>query len=109
MAKKIDKTWIDDEMATDAELSSAVGSVLPSQTGNAGKYLKTDGSTVSWAAVSGSGSSETLTIGTGLTGGSYDGSAPITIAIDSTVVASKTELNTKASIEESIVNALVFG
>jgi hypothetical protein len=28
----------------------ATPSTLPSQTGNAGKYLKTDGSTVSWAA-----------------------------------------------------------
>ncbi len=31
------------------------GTTLPSQTGNAGKYLTTDGSNLSWAAVAGSG------------------------------------------------------
>jgi len=31
------------------------GTSLPSQTGNAGKYLTTDGSNLSWAAVAGSG------------------------------------------------------
>jgi hypothetical protein len=31
------------------------GTSLPSQTGNSGKYLTTDGSTLSWAAVAGSG------------------------------------------------------
>jgi len=31
------------------------GTTLPSQTGNAGKYLTTDGSVLSWAAVAGSG------------------------------------------------------
>jgi hypothetical protein len=33
------------------------GTTLPSETGNAGKYLTTDGSTLSWATVSGGGSS----------------------------------------------------
>lgn len=33
----------------------AQGTSLPSQTGNAGKYLTTDGSNLSWAAVAGSG------------------------------------------------------
>lgn len=32
-------------------------SILPSQTGNSGKYLKTDGSTTSWNTVSGGSSS----------------------------------------------------
>ena len=57
----------------------------PSQSGQTGKYLKTDGTNVSWATVSGGGSLEALTIGAGLSGTSYDGSSPITIAIDSTV------------------------
>jgi len=34
---------------------SGGGTTLPSQTGNAGKYLTTDGSSLSWGAVSGSG------------------------------------------------------
>lgn len=35
--------------------SASTGSTLPSQSGNAGKYLTTDGSTASWAAVNASG------------------------------------------------------
>lgn len=35
--------------------AGAEGTSLPSQTGNAGKYLTTDGSNLSWAAVAGSG------------------------------------------------------
>jgi hypothetical protein len=57
----------------------------PSQSGQSGKYLKTDGTNVSWATVSGGGSLETLTIGTGLSGTSYNGTSAVTIAIDSTV------------------------
>ena len=60
---------------------------LPSQTGNSGKYLTTDGTTASWATVSSGGgtTTNTLTIGTGLSGTSFNGSAAVTIAIDSTV------------------------
>lgn len=36
-------------------LTGSGGLTLPSQTGNAGKYLTTDGSVLSWGAVSGSG------------------------------------------------------
>lgn len=36
---------------------TALVSSLPSQTGNAGKYLSTDGSIASWTTVSGGGSS----------------------------------------------------
>jgi hypothetical protein len=57
----------------------------PSQSGQTGKYLKTNGTTVEWAAVSGGGTLETLTIGTGLSGTSYNGSSAVTIAIDSSV------------------------
>lgn len=35
---------------------AVIGELLPDQTGNAGKVLQTDGSTLSWATVSGSGS-----------------------------------------------------
>ena len=37
------------------------GTSLPSQTGNAGKYLTTDGANASWGTVVGGGSSTTLT------------------------------------------------
>lgn len=59
---------------------------FPSQTGQTNKYLRTDGTNPYWSTVAGGGSSETLTIGTGLTGTSYDGTSAVTIAIDSTVV-----------------------
>jgi hypothetical protein len=38
-------------------LGGGGGTTLPSETGNAGKYLTTDGSTLSWATVSGGGGS----------------------------------------------------
>ena len=67
--------------------SISVGYGLPTQTGNSGKYLTTDGSTVSWGTVVAGGGTTTnaLTIGTGLSGTSFNGSAAVTIAIDSTV------------------------
>jgi hypothetical protein len=36
--------------------------VVPSQTGNSGKYLTTDGTTSSWAAVPASGADEQLIV-----------------------------------------------
>ena len=58
--------------------------VYPDQTGNAGRFLTTNGATTSWAAVSGgSGTVLSITAGTGLTGGTITTSG--TIAIDSTV------------------------
>jgi len=47
--------------------SGGAGTVLPSQTGNANKYLKTDGTSLSWAAGDGTGtvtSVSALTLGT---------------------------------------------
>jgi hypothetical protein len=51
--------------------SGGAGTVLPSQTGNSGKYLTTDGSILSWATVSGGGGSGTVTSvgGTGTVNG----------------------------------------
>ena len=40
--------------------STGGGTTLPSQSGNNGKYLTTDGSTLSWATVAGGGSGATL-------------------------------------------------
>jgi hypothetical protein len=51
-------------------------------------YLQWNGTSFVWAAASGGGGTTTnaLTIGTGLSGTSFNGSAAVTIAIDSTVV-----------------------
>lgn len=66
--------------------SLTIGYGLPSLTGNNGKYLTTDGTNVSWATVAGGGTTtNALTIGTGLSGTSFNGSSAVTIAIDSTV------------------------
>lgn len=64
-----------------------VGSVSAnSSVGAAGQVLTSNGSSVYWSTpASGASSIQTLTIGTGLTGTSYNGSANVTIAIDSTV------------------------
>jgi hypothetical protein len=53
--------------------SGGAGTVLPSQTGNANKYLKTDGSVLSWETVSGGGGGGSGTVtsvsGTGTVSG----------------------------------------
>jgi hypothetical protein len=62
---------------------------LPSQTGQTGKYLTTDGSTASWATIS--ADIESVTAGTGLTGGGTSGA--VTVSLDTTsayVVPSQT-------------------
>jgi hypothetical protein len=59
----------------------------PSGGGTTGQVLSTNGSgTLSWATVSGGGGTTTnsLTAGTYLTGGSFNGSAAITFAVDAT-------------------------
>lgn len=38
-------------MATDVEVTAAILSAVPSQSGNNGKYLTTNGSATSWATV----------------------------------------------------------
>ena len=61
----------------------AFNALAPSQTGNTGKYLTTDGTDTSWS-VNPLGTVISITAGTGLTGGTITTSG--TIAIDSTVV-----------------------
>jgi len=55
--------------------------------GTNGYVLTSNGTTATWSASSGGGGTTTnaLTIGTGLSGTSFNGSAAVTIAIDSTV------------------------
>ena len=91
--------------------SIAVGYGLPSLTGNSGKYLTTDGSTVSWGTVAGGGGGTTtnaLTIGTGLSGTSFDGSAAVTIAIDSTVATlTGTQTLTNKTLTSPVIGTIV--
>ncbi|WP_291515607.1 hypothetical protein [Bdellovibrio sp. ArHS] len=55
---------------------------IPSQTGNGGKYLTTDGSALSWATVAGGGSGTITEVvaGTGLSGGGTTGSVTVNLS-----------------------------
>jgi len=72
--------------------SGAINALVPSQTGNGGKYLTTDGSAVSWAAVPSAGTLEnSTTLGTSsaavsITGftSTSSGGAPMTISAGTT-------------------------
>ena len=55
---------------------------IPTQSGNAGKYLTTDGTTASWATIS--ADIESVTAGTGLSGGGTSGA--VTLNLDTTSV-----------------------
>lgn len=57
--------------------AGAANAILPTQTGNSGKYLTTDGTNVSWATVTGSGSVTSVAASGGTTGLTFSGS-PIT-------------------------------
>lgn len=67
--------------------NAAINALLPSQTGNSGKVLSTDGTTTSWSAVGGAGTVTSITAGTGLTGGTITSSG--TVAADFGAVAGK--------------------
>lgn len=55
---------------------------IPTQSGNTGKYLTTDGTTASWATIS--ADIESVTAGTGLSGGGTSGA--VTLNLDTTSV-----------------------
>lgn len=63
---------------------------IPSQTGQSGKFLKTNGTVTSWDTVA--GDIEGVTAGTGLTGGGTSGT--VTVSIDTTVTADLTTAQT---------------
>jgi hypothetical protein len=63
---------------------------IPTQVGQSGKYLTTNGTVTSWGTVA--GDIEGVTAGTGLTGGGTSGT--VTVAIDTTVTADLTTAQT---------------
>lgn len=67
-----DLVLIEDSESTNAkkrvQISNLIKPVLPSQSGNAGKYLTTDGTDASWAAVSGGTTADTAWTGTNWSG-----------------------------------------
>ncbi len=79
--------------------SGAINALVPSQTGNSGEYLTTDGSVVSWAAVP-SPNNGTLTMavsGTGLSG-SASFTADQAGASSFTVTSNATNANTASAV-----------
>lgn len=73
--------------------SGAANNVLPTQTGQSGKFLTTNGTNVSWATVSGGGggSVTSITAGNGLSGGTITSSGTISMALPGTL--SKTSIS----------------
>jgi hypothetical protein len=67
--------------------NAAFDALAPSQTSNSGKYLTTNGTTTSWATVSGGVTS--ITAGTYLTGGTITTSGTIAVDATTTNTASK--------------------
>ena len=78
--------------SSDASTKGYVDTLVPSQTGNTGKYLTTNGTATSWGTIAGGGTVTSITAGTGLSGGVITTSG--TIAIDSTIVATLTGTQT---------------
>jgi hypothetical protein len=71
--------------------AGAATAILPAQTGNAGKYLTTDGAgNITWAAASGSGTVTSVVAGSGLTGGTITTSG--TLAVDSTTTGAANKI-----------------
>lgn len=70
--------------------ADARNALLPSQTGNAGRYLTTDGTNVSWATISGTGTVTSVAVsgtdGITATGGPITTSGTITLSLTDTGV-----------------------
>ena len=74
----------------------AVTNPVPSQTGNSGKYLTTDGTTLSWGTVVGGGGSGSVTsiiAGTGLSGGTITSTGTIALAASGVTAGNYTNTN----------------
>ena len=80
------------------------GSSLPSQTGNSGKYLTTDGSALSWATVAGGGGGSTLV--NGAFTASLESTGNLTIPGD---IRSEREINVEINLSDSTLRRWRFG
>jgi len=76
---------------TIGDATVGVNKIFATGTASATTFLRGDGT---WATPAGGGTNSTLTIGTGLSGGSYNGSTPVTVAVDTSTIATKTYVQT---------------
>jgi hypothetical protein len=97
--------------------TAAINALLPSQTGNSGKYLTTNGTTTSWATVSSSGGT-VISVDQSFTGGlisvsgnpvTTSGTLALSVAGTSGGVVYFSSSNTWASSAALASNALVVG
>ena len=77
--------------------------VLPSQSGNNGKFLTTDGTSASWGSPGGSGDIEGVTAGDWITGGGTSGT--VTVGVDTAKAASRAAL--AIGIKDSLAKAVL--
>ena len=77
--------------------------VIPSQTGNAGKYLTTDGSSTSWASLSGAGSADFVATGAISTGDTVglrsDGTVEVVSGSSQTAIYDASEFETITTVD----------
>jgi hypothetical protein len=100
-------------------LQTQINTLIPSQTGNSGKFLTTDGTSTSWATVGGGGGSGTVTsVAQSFTGGivsvsgspvTTSGTLALTVAGTSGGVPYFSSASTWASSAALAANALVIG
>jgi hypothetical protein len=100
-------------------LQTQINTLIPSQTGNSGKFLTTDGTSTSWATVGGGGGSGTVTsVAQSFTGGivsvagspvTTSGTLALTVAGTSGGVPYFSNASTWASSAALAANALVIG